>query len=195
VAFKLLIRGDRACFRRPEFSADLVSYDVIPPHAARMVFNAVHGPPSIRWTIEQIDVLHPIRRQWVLVDHRDRQGRRRANILIDVCYVITASFALTAAAGPNDTARSHAAMFSRRARRRKFHHPPFLGLAEFVADIQLLEADEDPDMVRVLPETVDLGWMLYDIDGANGAGARFFRAISDGGTIVIPAADSEELAN
>lgn len=194
MAFQLLIRGARACFRRPEFQVDLVSYDAIPPVSARHVFNAVHGPPSIRWAIEQIAILRPIRREWVSIAHRDRAGQRRANVLVDVCYRVTASFTLTPAAGPADTDASHAAMFARRARQARFHHPPFLGLSEFAAEVALLDGETEPPDAVPLSGSVDLGWMLYDTDRPNGPTTRFFRAVSHDGTIMVPPGDSPELA-
>lgn len=38
-----------------------VSYDVLTPSAARGILEAVHWKPSIRWIIERIHVLKPIR--------------------------------------------------------------------------------------------------------------------------------------
>jgi CRISPR-associated protein Cas5d len=194
VAFRLLIRGDRACFRRPEFGADLVTYDAMPPAAARTILQAIHGPPSIRWAIENITILHPIRSQWSRVDHRGA-GTRRANILVDVGYLVTASFELTAAADPADTAAAHAGLFRRRVRQGRYHHPPFLGLTEFPAAITLLEKDDNPPVSHYASASIDLGWMIYDTRNGQDRGSRFFRASAVAGTIVIPPVDSNEIAS
>ena len=45
---KLHVWGEYACFTRPEFKAERVSYDVITPSAARGIFEAVHWKPAIR---------------------------------------------------------------------------------------------------------------------------------------------------
>ncbi len=58
---KLLVWGERACFTRPEMKAERVSYDVITPSAARGILEAVHWKPAIRWVIDSIQVLKPIR--------------------------------------------------------------------------------------------------------------------------------------
>ena len=58
---KLRVRGSRACFTRPEMKAERVSYDVITPSAARGILEAVHWKPAIRWMIDKIYVLNPIR--------------------------------------------------------------------------------------------------------------------------------------
>ena len=58
---KLHIWGDHACFTRPEMKAERVSYDVITPSAARGILEAIYWKPQIRWVIEKIHVLNPIR--------------------------------------------------------------------------------------------------------------------------------------
>jgi len=58
---RLKVWGDYACFTRPEMKAERVSYDVITPSAARGILRAIHWKPAIRWVIERIHVLNPIR--------------------------------------------------------------------------------------------------------------------------------------
>jgi len=58
---KLHIWGDFACFTRPEMKAERVSYDVITPSAARGILEAIYWKPQIRWVIDSIEVLKPIR--------------------------------------------------------------------------------------------------------------------------------------
>jgi len=59
--FCLEVLGDYACFTRPEMKVERVSYDVITPSAARAIFDAILWKPAIRWRIEKIEVLNPIR--------------------------------------------------------------------------------------------------------------------------------------
>lgn len=59
--FCLEVRGDFACFTRPEMKVERVSYDVITPSAARGVFEAIFWKPAIRWQVIKIEVLNPIR--------------------------------------------------------------------------------------------------------------------------------------
>lgn len=61
----LEVWGDYACFTRPEMKVERVSYDVITPSAARMIFQAVFWKPAIKWQIEKIEVLNPIR--WISI--------------------------------------------------------------------------------------------------------------------------------
>lgn len=60
-SIKLHIWGDFACFTRPEMKAERVSYDVITPSAARGILEAIYWKPQIRWVIDKIHVLNPIR--------------------------------------------------------------------------------------------------------------------------------------
>jgi len=57
----LEIAGDYALFSRPEMKVERVSYDVITPSAARGVLEAIYWKPQIRWIIDEITVINPIR--------------------------------------------------------------------------------------------------------------------------------------
>jgi len=57
----LEVWGELACFTRPEFKVERVSYDVITPSAARAIFEAIFWKPAIRWEVTRIEVLAPIR--------------------------------------------------------------------------------------------------------------------------------------
>lgn len=58
---RLLVWGDYASFNRPEMKVERVSYDVMTPSAARGILEAIHWKPSIRWVVDEIHVLAPIR--------------------------------------------------------------------------------------------------------------------------------------
>ena len=49
--------GPFALFTRPEFAVERVSYDVIPPSAARGILEAIHWQSAIRWVIDRIRVV------------------------------------------------------------------------------------------------------------------------------------------
>ncbi len=57
----LEISGDYALFSRPEMKVERVSYDVITPSAARGVLEAIYWKPQIRWVIDEITVINPVR--------------------------------------------------------------------------------------------------------------------------------------
>src|SRR5947208_15927916 len=58
--FKVRVRGPLACFTRPEFKVERVSYEVMTPSAARGVLEAVHWKPAIRWVVTAVHVLAPV---------------------------------------------------------------------------------------------------------------------------------------
>ncbi|MGF7178375.1 CRISPR-associated protein Cas5 [Azospirillum doebereinerae] len=65
MSYRLTLRvsGARACFSRAEFKAERASYEVITPSAARGIFESVYWRPGLRWVIDRIHVLNPIRFQ------------------------------------------------------------------------------------------------------------------------------------
>ena len=54
------VKGDFACFSRPEFKAERVSYDIITPSAARGILEAVFWHPGMKFLINKIFVLSEI---------------------------------------------------------------------------------------------------------------------------------------
>ena len=218
---KLHIWGDYACFTRPEMKVERVSYDVMTPSAARGVLEAIHWKKAIRWEIDNIHILKPIRFEsirrnelgskvsaskvsggmtrksidglYTLIEE-DRQ-QRAATVLRDVSYVIEAHFELTAQAGEEDNPGKHLDIFNRRARRGQCHHQPCMGVREFPAFFSLIEPD------AAFPESAlseeqknrDLGWMLHDIDFANAATPRFFRAELVDRVVAVPPFRSQEV--
>lgn len=63
--FCLDVKGDYACFTRPEMKVERVSYDVITPSAARAIFSAIFWKPAIKWNVKKIEILKPIK--WISV--------------------------------------------------------------------------------------------------------------------------------
>ncbi|WP_040622512.1 type I-C CRISPR-associated protein Cas5c, partial [Rhodovulum sp. PH10] len=162
---RLLVSGERACFTRPEMKVERVSYDVMTPSAARGILEAIHWKPAIRWVVDAIHVLKPIRFQSIrrneigakapvtkirtsmrsgdlsdlaLIVEKERQ-QRAATVLTDVAYVIAAHFETTDRAGPGDTEGKHLDVFNRRVRRGQCFHQPCLGTREFPARFELIE--------------------------------------------------------
>ncbi|MCW0435975.1 type I-C CRISPR-associated protein Cas5c [Xanthomonas sacchari] len=210
---RLHVWGERALFTRPEMKVERVSYDIITPSAARGILEAIHWKPAIRWVVDSIQVLKPIRFESIrrnevggklsaasvgkainagrtdgLVSYieEDRQ-QRAATLLRDVGYVIAAHFELTDKAGPDDNVGKHLDIFNRRARRGQCFQAPCLGTREFPASFTLLGDDDPPPASDpCLSGEHDLGWMLHDIDFADGMTPRFFRAQMVDGLVAVP---------
>ncbi|AMM84768.1 type I-C CRISPR-associated protein Cas5c [Martelella sp. AD-3] len=181
---RLKVWGDYACFTRPEMKVERVSYDVMTPSAARGILEAIHWKPAIRWVIDAIHVLEPIRFQSIrrnevghkapagkiksamkrgdleglnlLVDE-DRQ-QRAATVLVRPAYVIEARFEMTEKAGPDDNEGKHLDTFNRRARRGQCFNQPCLGTREFSAAFELIEPDDRTPQAAAEHRTASLGF-------------------------------------
>lgn len=216
---RLHVWGDYACFTRPEMKVERVSYDVMTPSAARGILEAIHWKPAIRWIIDRIHVLKPIRfenlRRNELGDKiqvgsvrsamrrgettglrtliEDSRQQRATTLLRDVAYVIDAHFLLTGASRTDDTEAKHQSMFNRRASKGQCFHRPYLGTREFAADFTLVEGVMPRSALPADQKSRDLGWMLHDIDFANNSSPRFFRAVLCNGIVDVPPFDSAEV--
>lgn len=165
--FCLEVRGDYACFTRPEMKVERVSYDLITPSAARAVFESILWKPAIRWHMTRIEVLNPVR--WASVRRNEvgavassrnamtamNQGhgevalyiederQQRASLLLrDVAYRLYAEMEMVgddARANPN----KYIAMFKRRAEAGQCVNQPYLGCREFAAAFRLVELVSD----------------------------------------------------
>ena len=221
--FCLEVSGDFACFTRPEMKVERVSYDVITPSAARGIFEAILWKPAIRWQVEKIEVLKPIR--WINVRRNEVSAvasQRKAQILIeeerqqraglflrDVAYRLYARFQLQ-----DDSNHTHrfphlhcddapcensypkfAEIFKRRARKGQCFNQPYLGTREFSASFRYIEPDKLANETPAIDEDRDLGWMLYDMDFSNAdhPAPMFFLANLEQGRITIPPPESEEV--
>ena len=220
---KLHIWGENACFTRQEMKVERVSYDVITPSAARGILEAIHWKPAIRWVIDRIQVLEPIRFEsirrnevaskiparnvisamkkgstenlHIFVNEGKERQQRAATILRKVGYVIDAHFVLTSKAGKDDNEGKHLDTFNRRARKGQCFHHPYLGTREFPAEFALLENDRLPESnLAENDKDNDFGWMLHDIDFYDSNTPHFFRAVMENGIIKVPPLYSKEMS-
>lgn len=206
----LKIWGDYACFTRPEMKVERVSYDVMTPSAARGVLEAIHWKPAIRWVVERITVLKPIRFENIRrneLGHKlplgnvskamkdgqspvetyieDDRQQRAALLLRDVAYRVEAHFEPTARWDPaRDNDGKHLDIFNRRLAAGQCFHRPYLGCREFPAHFG---PDDGTQPADSLLGTRELGYMLHDLDYRNGRmEPRFFRATMLDGAISVP---------
>ncbi len=199
--FALRIRGEMACFTRPEFSTERVSYDLITPSAARGILEAVLWKPAIRWEIASIALLNPVR--WIQFRRNEVNSRlskslggavdrycadedraqRNTLALRAVDYGVRARLHMTARAGVDDSLEKFRAMFLRRVEKGQQHMQPYLGCREFPAAVELWDGSPAP----LAGEDRELGWMLHDIEFGPQNLARFFPARLVGGVMEVPA--------
>lgn len=200
-SFCLEAKGDYACFTRPEMKVERVSYDFITPSAARSVFDSILWKPEIRWEVERIEVLAPVR--WISVRRNevgavvstrnlqtamtaghgqlglyveDERQQRAGLFLREVAYRLHVRLVSVKGEALHNPAK-YAEMFTRRASKGQCVNQPYLGCREFDARFRLVTTPHgEPEPCADVDG--DFGWMLYDLDYSRPADPRpmFFRA-------------------
>lgn len=194
--------GDYACFTRPEFGVERVSYETMTPSAARGVLEAIYWKPEIRWRVREIRVLNPIRHYSIMrneVNHRQSHRRtepyyadsveevkdggygknrtqRHTLMLRDVAYVIKAEIELL----EGDNIVKHLHQFRRRVRRGMCFSQPYAGTRECSLFFGPPDGSEEP-----IDHSTDLGLMLLDFDHERGR-PLLFNARLEGGVLRVP---------
>lgn len=221
-SYRVKFSGEYACFSRPEFKVERVSYPVMTPSAARGALEAIFWKPEIRWEIRRIEVLKPIQTQSILrneVDQQqsprqdsfivDRRRQQRASLILrDVAYVVEAEMIRQPHAEapiPKWTSQ-----FERRLERGQCYHRPYLGTREFPASFRPTDGNEQPidedraigtmllDIARVPdPDRAEMDFRQHDAEGAHRVSgfARpvFFEADLKGGVLEVPREGYEQL--
>lgn len=191
------VRGDFACFTRPENKVERLSYPIITPSAARGVLEAIYWHPQFTWAVRSVRVLAPVRTYGLLRNEvnskmavgrdapyfaDDDRSQRYAVCLRDVDYIIEA--AAVVKPGEADPAAKHLDIFARRVRRGQCFHRPCLGTREFAAEFEPVDGAPPP-----IDWTEELGLMLWDMDYSSGKPPywpRFFRAEVNQGVMGVP---------
>ena len=203
---QLEVWGAYALFSRPELKVERVSYDVPTHSAARGIVKSVYYHPGLRWYIDRIHVLNPIRfvsiRRNEVTDkisgrnvRQAAQGggqplylvtsqkivQRSSLLLQDVHYVIEAHFEMTDKAAPSDNPGKFQDIVTRRMERGQCFHTPYFGCREFPVSFRRWPGGPIP----TIDETRDLGLMLYDFDYSDPAAITptYFRARLEHGVL------------
>ena len=203
---QLEVWGAYALFSRPELKVERVSYDAPTPSAARGIVESVYYHPGLRWYIDRIHVLNPIRfvsiRRNEVTDkisgrnvRQAAQGggqplylvssqkivQRSSLLLQDVHYVIEAHFEMTDKAAPSDNPGKFQDIVTRRMERGQCFHTPYFGCREFPVSFRRWPGGPIP----TIDETRDLGLMLYDFDYSDPAAITptYFRARLEHGVL------------
>ena len=210
MSVRVEVWGDYALFTRPEMKVERVSYDVMTPSAARGLLEAIYWHPGMRWIIDRIYVLNPIRftnirRNEVSATASAAKARtvmsggdaelyictqdciqqRAAMVLQDVHYVIDAHFVLTDKTSPGANAGKFCDIMRRRLEKGQCYHQPCFGTREFPAHFRAWQGGEPetayPDEDR------ELGFMLYDMDYSDPENIcpQFFRAALHDGVLDV----------
>lgn len=190
--------ADYACFTRPEFGAERVSYPVMTPSAARGVLEAIFWKPEFSWVIQEIQVLKPIRHFSIVRNEMnswqsassarseeyryfadDDRAQRHTLGLRDVAYIVKAEIQLKPHADANEA--KYRDQFRRRVKRGQCHHQPYLGTREFSAFFGEPEPDDRP-----ISHNDELGLMLLDMEfiaTTQNSTLSYFTHDASGGTV------------
>jgi CRISPR-associated protein Cas5d len=204
--------GDLACFTRPEFKSERVSYQVMTPSAANGLLQAIFWKPQFQYVVRKIEVLRPVR--WHLFrrnevrsvtsvagvkamkkdstqryDVEADRDQRSTMALRDVRYRIHAQVVVSEAAKaggngyPPASEEKYREQLRRRVERGACFSQPFFGCREFSAAFGPVDAQE-----TVHPYTEELGAMLHSIEYLPDGGERYrwFRARVDDGVLHVP---------
>lgn len=171
--------GEFACFTRPEFKVERVSYPVMTPSAARGVLEAIYWKPQFRYRIERIGVIEqgsqfallrneiksrqsetprnksPFEHYLIADDSEKMRAQRTSLVLQNICYRIVAWIELR---NGETNIGKHLDCFRRRAERGECFHRPYLGCREFAADFEPATDADQPDMKLDFA----VGTMLFD---------------------------------
>lgn len=202
--------GDYALFTRPEMKVERVSYDVMTPSAARGLLEAIYWHPGMKWIIDRIYVLSPIRFTSIrrnevsatlsaskartamsggdadlFINTKDTIQQRAAMVLQDVRYVIEAHFELTDKAAPTDNQGKFSDIMRRRLEKGQCYHQPCFGTREFPAHFRAWQGGK-PETAYT-EEVRDLSFMLYDMDYSDPENIKpqFFRAVLSKGILDV----------
>ena len=215
----LEVWGDMACFTRPEFKVERVSYDIITPSAARAIFEAIlFKRYAMRWQVTKIEVLNPIK--WTSIRRNevgavasknpiiieDKRQQKNTLALRDVRYRIWAKLMFIPVKdrpkeafakhqpGDDENPMKYYQMFERRASQGQCFTQPYLGTREFAASWRMVDTEKE-SLSPAIPETKDLGIMLYDMDYSNPKDiqAMFYRPQMNNGVVIVPPFNSEEI--
>lgn len=191
--FKVMMEGDYACFTRPEFKVERVSYDVPTPGALEGVLKSVYWKPAIRYVIDKIIVFNPIdfmnvKRNEVkdkvklsavksqmngkggdpCIYASESRSQRAAMVLKNVKYGVAFHFELTGLKSEREDEgeEKHFNIIKRRLEKGQYFRTPCFGCSEF--PVKRIELVDDFDLGLINSSVlesgdVDLGFMSYRV--------------------------------
>jgi CRISPR-associated protein Cas5d len=219
---RLLVSGKWALFTRPEMKVERVSYEVMTPSAARGILEAIHWKPSIRWIVEEIHVLKPIRFQSIrrnevgakvstaairtamktgdirrlalVIDDplHPEQRQQRASTLLTDVAYLICARFTLTSKAGTDDSEGKHLDTFNR-RARKGQCFHQPCLGTREFPARFELIEPGAPLPQAIDETRDLGFMLFDVDHAGDRGSMFFRATLDQGVVRVPPPDSSEI--
>lgn len=176
---RLKVKGDFACFTRPDLKVERMTYPCMTPSAARGILDSILWKPEFQWYVRRILVLNPVKfcaikrneinskqgRSPIVIE--EKRAQRNSVVLKDVAYVIEASIYQEKQTDKNRPEKyigrkgvdaDNNGIFIRRVKKGQCWRRPYLGVREFSAEFMELDGTEEP-----IRETNPIGSMLFDI--------------------------------
>ena len=149
MSVQMEVWGDYALWTRPELKTERYSYDVPTPSGVRGMLESIYWHPGLRYVIDRIYVMNPIRftnlrrnevKSKVLasamlseangkaasyIDRNEDIQQRATTMLRDVHYVIEAHFEMTDQANESDNPGKFQDIIKRRLRRGQAYSQPY----------------------------------------------------------------------
>ncbi len=166
--------GDLACFTRPEFKVERVSYPMMTPAAARGALEAIFWKPEMRWEVREIWLLEPVKQIAImrneLSDRQSVQGRSGKPIFIEdqnrrqqrtSLFIKNPTYLVLADIRLKSTTQHHkqkyVEQFKRRLLKGECQHQPYLGTRECSAYFT-----EASDTEKPVADNIAIGQMFFD---------------------------------
>ncbi len=176
---RVKVKGDFACFTRPDLKVERMTYPCMTPSAARGILDSILWKPQFQWYVRKILILTPIRfasikrneinskqgRNPIIIENK--RAQRNSVVLKDVKYIIEASIYQNEQSKSNTPEKyigrkgvdaDHDGIFIRRLKKGRCWRRPYLGVREFAAEFMEPDGLEEP-----ISETIPIGSMLFDI--------------------------------
>lgn len=171
--FAVKFWGDLACFTRPEFKVERVTYPIMTPSAARGALEAIFWKPEIRWEIREIWVLNKIKEISIMrnelndkqspqintfiIDDEKRRAQRTSLFLKDPSYLVFADIRVKRSSKTNK--KGYIEQIERRLEKGRCFQRPYLGTRECMAYFK--KADEK-DLEECKDINIEVGSMHFD---------------------------------
>jgi len=163
-----------ACFTRPEFKVERVSYPVMTPSAARGSLEAIFWKPEIRWEIREIWLLKSVKQIAVMrnelsarqsvqagsgesfyIEDQGRRQQRTSLFIKNPAYLVLADIRLKEST--QHRKQKYVEQFNRRLKRGECYRQPYLGTRECSAYFASASDAEKP-----VTDNITIGQMFFD---------------------------------
>ncbi|MBI5193884.1 MAG: type I-C CRISPR-associated protein Cas5 [Nitrospirae bacterium] len=176
---RVKVKGDFACFTRPDLKVERMTYPCMTPSAARGILDSILWKPEFQWYVRSILVLNPVKfcsikrneintkqgRNPIIIE--EKRAQRNSVVLRNVAYIIEASIYQKQMSDKNKPEKyigrkgidaDNDGMFIRRVKKGQCWRRPYLGVREFSSEFMEPDCTEKP-----IQETIPIGSMLFDI--------------------------------